>query len=278
MDNKTKICCLDISDDIIEFLGKQFDVYNGSLGAIVEFNINYGNCIRLMLNYDFPTNIHEYDIIIENMEKNKRIPYKEANHTKKDIINNNSSYIISSYPDTIFNPVPCSCALLFEYLKEKKDRPIIKILFHTYKYESMYEFDYSRDKSSFSNYQYIKDFTSNKISGKKVKITEESGISNKIFDKYKSEIKYFQTYRHPQQYNSDKMKNVPDPNFVPLLLNGNDEIISYFYKSEQDYTFVFPQVENKKDFHIGLHSKTHASLLCSSPSLGGALPHKQGSP
>jgi hypothetical protein len=57
MDNKTKICCLDISDDIIEFLGKQFDVYNGSLGAIVEFNINYGNCIRLMLNYDFPTNI-----------------------------------------------------------------------------------------------------------------------------------------------------------------------------------------------------------------------------
>ncbi|MCB6902914.1 hypothetical protein LK429_06220 [Hoylesella buccalis] len=83
---KTKICAIDLEDDILSFLKKDFEVFEGTMGAKIEILQRVRNCydsVSLLLNYDFPTNIQEYDILIQDMGYEKVIPYSEEEHVKK---------------------------------------------------------------------------------------------------------------------------------------------------------------------------------------------------
>lgn len=56
------------------------------MGAKIEILQRVRNCydsVSLLLNYDFPTNIQEYDILIQDMGYEKVIPYSEEEHVKK---------------------------------------------------------------------------------------------------------------------------------------------------------------------------------------------------
>ena len=57
---KTKICCLDLDVDCIEYLKSRFDVYEGSLGTKIDVSDNKNHSLRLLLNYDLPSNLQEY--------------------------------------------------------------------------------------------------------------------------------------------------------------------------------------------------------------------------
>lgn len=74
---RTKICCFDISRDIIDYLSENFEVYDGSLGKKVEIKYGYNGVQYLLANYDIPDNLHEYDVIIDDMYKDNIISYKK---------------------------------------------------------------------------------------------------------------------------------------------------------------------------------------------------------
>ena len=63
---KTKICCLNLDEDIIAYFSKDFDVYDGSLGKMVDVTEEHEifSLTNLLLNYDFPVNVHEYNVFI----------------------------------------------------------------------------------------------------------------------------------------------------------------------------------------------------------------------
>lgn len=63
---KTKICCLNLDDGICDHFSKDFEIYNGSLGKVVDVadQNNKLNSTSLLLNYDFPDNVHEYKVFI----------------------------------------------------------------------------------------------------------------------------------------------------------------------------------------------------------------------
>ena len=75
MGNKTKICCFDVQKDIIDYLNTEFDVYDGSYGV----NVNIQNetskhrTVPLIINYDFPDNLHEHNIFISELHNNEEI-------------------------------------------------------------------------------------------------------------------------------------------------------------------------------------------------------------
>jgi len=50
---KTKICCLNLDEDIIDYFSKDFDVYDGSLGKMVDVTDHNKRLSRtnLLLNY-----------------------------------------------------------------------------------------------------------------------------------------------------------------------------------------------------------------------------------
>ena len=75
---KTKICCLNLDKEICDYFSKDFDVYDGSLGKMVDITEHNKRLSRtnLLLNYDFPDNLHEYDVFVidlRNIETVKKL-------------------------------------------------------------------------------------------------------------------------------------------------------------------------------------------------------------
>ena len=63
---KAKICCLDLDKDCLNLLNERFDVYDGSLGKPIDVSGKNYRGLNLLLNYELPLNVHEYDIFIED--------------------------------------------------------------------------------------------------------------------------------------------------------------------------------------------------------------------
>ncbi|NLK53128.1 MAG: hypothetical protein GX295_11915 [Syntrophomonadaceae bacterium] len=243
MNNKTKILCLDVDKKIIDFLSKNFDVYNGSLGTKV--NVEGVESQNLLLNFDLPANIHEFDFIIDEMDKPALKDYYSDEHKHKEITSDKAYYFYCSYPTTVFDPVPYSCNILSSKLKNKKDRRLINILFHDYFYEIKY---FIRNISNvcdtkeyvYSNYSHVNHVYGKRLHGSKVHLCD-SKISKILFNGLLNKITYNQIYYHPTIWSGETRVN--DENFIPLLKNQNDEIASYIYVSTNDITFMFPQME-----------------------------------
>lgn len=250
--NKTKICCLNIDSEICEHLSQDFDVYNGSLGKIVDLADYHkkNNTAELLLNYDFPKNVHEYEVFISDLRKVEHIGYNTSDHTRSIIIGDSAYYFISNRPETQFNPVPFGCWLLRNKLK-KSLRPFVNIIFQAEKQDIKYTI---RDVAQYgddeivekSNYLLTVDLTSEVLYGKEIQICKNE-YAKALFVNFEDEIEYFQTFIQPTKYDSKTDSRVPDDKrFIPLLTNKHGEIISYIWVSEQEITFMLPQVKSKK--------------------------------
>lgn len=253
--NKTKICCLNIEKEICDELSKTFEVYNGSLGKIVDVkdqNQRYGET-HLLPNYNFPKNVHEYDVFISDLANCEVVEYKEDDHQKNSIVGKTADYFISSPPATLFNPIPFSCMLLKGKTNRSQEyRPIINVIFQFEKQEFSYTIHdiagYStRNDSNFkeTNYSLSADFTDKTIYGNEVQICDLP-IAKTLFNSFFNEITYYQTFKHPTIWDNKKSKTVPDNCFIPLLKNKLGQIISYIWISEREITFMLPQLKSKK--------------------------------
>lgn len=253
---KTKICCLNVEENIFKDLSENFDVYNGSLGEIVDVkktNERYGET-HLLPNHDFPQNIHEYEIFIIDLANYKIVEYNENDHQKNNIVGHTADYFISNPPMTLFNPIPFSCKSFKKRTNIKGiTRPKINIVFQYKKQDIDYTIHdvsaYStRNDANFTetNYSFTDDFTDETIYGDEIQICDLP-IANTLFNRYINEITYYQTFKHPLTWDKEMGKNIPDDCFLPLLKNKLGQIISYIWISEQETTFILPQLKSKKE-------------------------------
>lgn len=246
---KTKICCFDISSDIIDYLSENFDVYDGSLGKKIEIKYNYNNNQYLLANHDIPDNLHEYDVIIDDMQKNDIIKYKKEDHKRKYLTGKDAYYFQVSNPQNIFDPIPLGCKYLNSKDTTEIRKNIIKILFQENLYEIDYQivnvcYQYEKESCRYSNYEHVKKFCSTPLSGTEVFVCDND-LSHLIFEHYKDEVCYYQTFYHPKKYAVDG-EDLLDENFIPLLQNDNGDIVSYAYISSDTIEFMLPQTKNKQ--------------------------------
>ncbi len=246
---KTKICAIDLEDDILSFLKKNFEVFEGTMGAKIDTSqrINRYDSVRLLPNYDFPANIQEYDILIQDMGYQKVIPYSEEEHVKKYITGTDIFYLYSVYPETLFNPIPYSSKLLNIELQKHRERPLIKIIFQgkiysvTYKKYNAGE-NYTTGGGCFTNYEHIQNYCGKtSLSGRDV-IPCKNKFTQAIFGNTTVGYSYQQIYCHPTTWENSVRKN---EHFIPLLTTRAGDIISYFYMDKYDITIMLPQSENK---------------------------------
>lgn len=247
---KTKICCLNLDNEICDHLSKAFDVYNGSLGKMVDVTdhnrkLNFTN---FLLNYDFPNNVHEYEVFISDLCTNDIIKYNSEEHTRKGIIGESAYYFISRNPETLFNPIPFGCWLLRNNIKNRR-RPIINIIFQAAKQTIKYTIKdiahyNSEECIEKTNYMFTEDFAKEELFGEEVRICDHS-FAKTLFAKFENEIKYYQTFHHPQNRDAKTGKLIPLTDFIPLLRNIHGEIVSYIWQSEREITFLLPQMVSK---------------------------------
>ena len=248
---KTKICCLNLDENIIDFLSKDFDIYNGSLGKMVDVTEEHKNFIstNLLLNYDIPNNVHEYQVFIIDLGNKKTIKYNSKEHTRERIMGECAYYFVSKKPETIFNPIPYGCEVLRNYL-QKGFRPILNIIFQDVKQIVSYtikEITYCNEKKiEKTNYSLTADFTDQPLFGKEIKICDNN-VAKLLFPKFKNEIEYYQTYIQQTVRNKNTGEVIPDnEHFIPLLTNIHGDIVSYIWQSKDEITFMLPQLKSKE--------------------------------
>ena len=246
MRKRTKVCCLDLDKDVIEYLNKRFDVYNGSLGKPINVARFNQQGLNLLLNYDLPENFHEYEVFIEDMEKGVPQEYQKEDHIRNVVTGNHAYYFRSYYPQTIFNPTPFCCALLKRKIYEERLRPAIKIVFQDCFKEIDYAIcevhQYSDEHETHNNYEHLRNFRSTQLYGTEVKLCDNK-ISKTLFETFLNDIEYCETYWKPTIRINDK--EVDDKHFIPLLETKSGSIISYLWATDNDITIMLPQTKRK---------------------------------
>lgn len=249
---KTKVCCFDVSDDIIAYLSESFDVYRGSFGKKIKVDNNRNSPHRYFLsNDDIPSNIHEYRIIIDDMLYNDNVmDYIPKEHEREYVASNVAYYVRISYPQNVFDPIPFASFSLGDNIKRKCNSiKIISILFQAREYTLSYDIvdSFYSFKHTYvcSNYEHTLRLADEELTGEEIYLCDNE-LSKILFEHHTDELYYLQTFHQP--YISSQRGAVPDENFIPLLKNNRGDIVSYAYLGENRIEFMLPQMSNKLDF------------------------------
>ena len=253
---RPRICCLDISNEVItslELAGA--NIYEGTLGAKIKVpNNGTRDGHYVLLNHNFPVNIHEFDIIILDLDNFKTIEYKNQDHSHEMHTGKTAFSFLSSYPETLFDPRPVSSSILRNLLQDISNRKFLVIAFATSDYSI--EYDIVKNNQGYREKQNplkhsIYDFwkyvpTSNSKFGREITINKMSTDFQNILEKYKTDTFYNQTFSHPNKWVDNK--NSKDEKYFPLMFNINGDIISYTEKNNFENLILLPQIKDKSNF------------------------------
>src|SRR5690554_3885497 len=128
MIEKPRILTLNLTDKSNDILAdKGYNIYRGSLGKLVDTKNEKYKFKYHLLNYDFPANSHEYDIVIIDFSNEEVIDYNKSDNERSANKTENNTYLLCKYPQTIFDPRGLSSHAFVKEIREilKKDCLII---------------------------------------------------------------------------------------------------------------------------------------------------------
>lgn len=267
---RPRVCCIDLSDETVNSLiNIGINVIRGTLGDKIKVpNNTRTESHRLLLNYNFPLNLHEFDIIILDLENFKVIDYKPEENIKTTHTGKSSTSLLSSYPETLFDPRPISSRFLRDHLIEIINRPYLVIAFSTKGYNVSYEFieikkggyEKQREANDYNIYSFW-DFIplrENKY-GTEFVINKMRDDLKGLLEKYIKGVVYSQTFNHPRIRENGNYVN--DNHYFPLITNKNEEIISYMESVNNKNLIMFPQIKDKTNFLLDFLSKVAPSIF-----------------
>jgi hypothetical protein len=267
---RPKLCCVDLDTNTINKLKKiGTNTFEGTLGAKVKVSYSpTSNSKYLLLNYNLPQNLHEYDITIVDLEHFATVEYKHEDHTRESLSDKTSTYLVSTYPQTVFDPRPFGSQLLKAELNKIGNRKHLLIIFSSESYNIDYE-PIKITPGSHSRQAYIKyniysllDYPSlaETIYGQEIKICKIQDDFRSLLEKHFSKNAFYnQTFNQKTKWIKNKQEN--DENFIPLIKNLNDDIVSYIEVSERFNVIIFPQIDEKADFLFEFMSNIAPSLF-----------------
>lgn len=263
-----QICLFDFEDNIIDaFKTASYNCSEGTLGKLVRVPNNQRNQEHYLTpNLSFPVNIHEYDILAFNMSYFEETDY-EGNQVSLNNVTGKATYALrSAFPETLFNPRPFATRLLSKEINKILNKESIVIIFA----DRMESIDYqeveigSYQNTITENYEIANTcfydrfpYCYNK-SGLIMKSPEMELKLTRLLLKYAKGSRYEVAFRHPTHW--DNHGQSKDGNFLPLLVNNDDEIISFYHAHSEGKVLVFPNIEDKKNFLLELFN-SHLSEM-----------------
>ena len=255
-DERPRICCIDIEREILDNLTEEgYNIYPATLGDKIKVpNKQLHHKHEILLNFDFPSNIHEYDIIIIDLENANEIIYRPEDHVRNNYTGKSAVSLVSSFPETVFNPKPLSSQLLNKWLSEIGSRPHLIITFTTGDYEIEYEMievkdGYSRQKGSekcdIYSFAGFVPLSAPKF-GKEMNVCNIPEDFKNLLTKSIENSNYNQTFDHPTIWENNE--RILDPRYIPLIKNSSGDIVSICDEKDNSLNFYLPQINNKSEF------------------------------
>lgn len=260
---KPKICAIDLDAEIIKALRKRgLQCFAGSLGSQIQVP-NSASLYQhpCLLNYTFPSNLHEYDIVIIDLQEREPIEYDKAQHQHSSFKGSEQRILLSKYPETIFDPRPFSASILGRRLNDlfKKESLIIvfasrieEIEYHPVLIRPSYIDELRSETHHLYNFLPFLQGVFKKM-GQQINVAPEIKVKwGNFLSKYAKNFRYEVIFQHLVTLENNQRVKVN--NFIPLLMNADDEIISFFYfQSESPRIHLFPQlIDRKKEFVLEL--------------------------
>lgn len=255
MNERPQILTLNLTEKSNSLLiEKGFNVYNGSLGKLVDTKNEKHTFKYHLLNNDFPDNSHEYDIVIVDFSNEETIDYVRSDNQRGKNRTENNSYLICKYPQTIFDPRGLSSHAFVREMREITKKECLIIVFQNESADIEYKIvkengdrPISKGSQEANFYEFVPNFyfQQNKF-GKETKVLSNNGELTSFLEKFNKDFTYENTFYHPTIWENDE--KIPDPRYYPLIENLNNEIISYVYVTEKQVVFVFPVMEDNSEF------------------------------
>lgn len=230
------------NSEIAEKLQERYIVEEGNLGIVKKIEYKYReNCKYVNLEYNLIDNLHEYKVVIIDLQ----------NRTFSKLCTENESpdgipyFFQVDYPMQKFDPSP----FVMNQIPRGMKHDGIRIIFS--------------DKDYTENYKIVKIERQNQVGypeefEERIYSTIGAAVSNKTGKKIKSDkhilaqtvAKYVKGYNVifdlPTVWDSTKCESVPDGNYIPLIFNQDDEVIAYIgYDKENGFELLLPICQNK---------------------------------
>lgn len=230
------------------------DIYEGSLGSTVHVKNKSHEQKLLQPNYDFPDNLHEFDVVMLNLTSHKSEAYDPQRHGINSFRGSSIHALLSEYPEEIFDPRPLAIHLASRHLNELYEKKSIIIAFCGAPYSSRYQYvevvssgpriTGQEDLSNLNFYQNLPGYKPR--TGKKVKIPDQEIKLSQLLKKHLDDISFETVFFHPTVWKDGASRKAE--NFIPLLLNERDEIVGYAHLIQSSIIFVFPDIADKPSF------------------------------
>jgi hypothetical protein len=196
------------------------------------------------------------------LQKQEPIEYIESEHTRSFFKGSEQFVLLSTYPETVFDPRPLSSSILGRELQDFFSHETLVIIFCSAQEVSKYypatvtrSGSYEGNPVQHSLYEFIPRLPStyNKT-GKNVTVSDIRQDIKSFLQKYSKNFVYEIVFQHPTKWLQDEQKQVERKDFIPLLLNSNNEVIGFIdFSLETSVVFAFPQLQDaKKDFLLEL--------------------------
>lgn len=257
MENKINITLIDYSDEDYKVVkNENYNIYQATVGSEVEISYEGRSSTKYcLLNLNLPPNLHEFDIVCLNQINRKSIPYNYEEHNRNSVYSEGVTKLQVSAPTNKFDPIPYGLKILGTRINEFRKKGAIMLLFADKKYEITYSPVYLKsdaypkalEKETVHNYEFLNQIdTRNNKFGEKFKIIATGRLKQLIeqFPNLAYRTTFYEETYWGDDENGERVRK-RNPNFFPLIVNANEEIISYLRFYEDLILFVFPDVENK---------------------------------
>lgn len=261
---KTNVCCLDLTQECIDYIKSlNLNVYEGTLGSV--FSINWGHdsyrgTKPVLIDMNFPKNLHEYHVFIHDMENPHAREYDSAEHQIKEIEREEARYLECRQPVNTLDLRPFGTYQLATQFQEISGERRIEIIFVGREnvvgyYSNVIDGNNPKKIGEISNISHWHLANGKEKQGKRVKL-EENGVSKRLFDGRLNNTRYYRVFSLPTEIVNEE--RVTDKHYMPLLSNESGDCVSYVYYPSDDYVkFVLPQVKDK----VGLLKELFENVL-----------------
>lgn len=232
------------------------ETFLGSLGKQVKIpNTTPGKGFCCLPNHVFPPNIHEFEIIVADLQNTATEEYSLERNQKTVVKGKKDLYLYCSYPTTVFDPRGLVSSYLADSISAFEKKQSLVILFASPYENTEYEIVSSigRDVDTeaheqHSNYDLVRGMLprSENKTGSRVGFSSTVGPFRRLFEPHLPGIEYQIVFS--QQTLWKNYTNVPDPDFVPLLETNEGRIVSFSQKRNGLTILLFPKIRDKDKF------------------------------
>lgn len=246
------------NSEIADGLRNAYVVDEGNLGIVkcIEYE-RHVNHRYVNLEYNIISNLHEYKVVIIDLQN--KTEEKNCSEDENPI---NPPYLFRvDYPTKVFDPTP----IVMNQIPKRMNKNNLRIIFANYEYSEKYLIVKLEGQD---NYRYESEFeeelyssigaSTDEKKGKKI-VAEDNELA-KVISKYV--LEYSVIFYLPHRWDKNQNKQVPDQNYIPLILNQDSEVISYIgYDEDRGYELLLPVCREKEKLIGELFEKVLPNIL-----------------